>query len=150
MKFSIIVEGKIKSFHEKGRLRKFMTARSGLQRAWEEVRDSLEKDQHTQETTGTNNRWWEDNSLNKRELNDFQMPQSPIILLGITEMQILILVYGLEKRIILFFCYQETHLMNKVKRYLRMDKAILSKWSWGIRYSKIWQNRLQIKSGLKR
>lgn len=33
-----------------------MTARSDLQRAWEEVRDSLEKDQHTQETTGTNNK----------------------------------------------------------------------------------------------
>lgn len=52
--FSIIVEGKIKSFHDKGRLRKFMTARSGLQRTWEEVRDSLEKDQHPQERTGAN------------------------------------------------------------------------------------------------
>lgn len=31
-----------------------MTARSGLQRTWEEVRDSLEKDQHLQERTGAN------------------------------------------------------------------------------------------------
>lgn len=31
-----------------------MTARSGLQRTWEEVRDSLEKDQHPQERTGAN------------------------------------------------------------------------------------------------
>lgn len=73
------------------------------------------------------------------------MQQSQIIILGIIEIQILILIYGLENRILLFFCYQETHLMNKVKWYPGMDKAILSKWSWGIK-----QNRLQTKSGLKR
>lgn len=53
---SIIVEEKIKSFHDKSRLKKFVTTRLALQRTLEEVLDSLEKDKQTQETTGTNNK----------------------------------------------------------------------------------------------
>lgn len=53
---SIIVEEKIKSFHDKGRLKKFVTTRLALQRTLEEVLDSLEKDKQTQEKTGTNNK----------------------------------------------------------------------------------------------